>query len=483
MQRVREYLTLVLIGLLPFHAFLVTVFTKIIKGNGNAPLTLLALWKEMLIVIILLIACVEVYKLILHPESRKKVLKLDTIDWLIISFLALALIVTAFTFYDLKSVFLGIKYDIFPLGVFFLLRRVKWSANFTHIAFFVLLMAGLATAVIGVISILLPSGFFQFLGYSNLHSLYLPNAPLAAYQQIGGTGIRRIQSTMSGPNQFGLWLLIPWSVCLFGLAKSLNTDSHFLSRIFSIKPRSKHSIYTYVLCLLLIATAIFLTFSRSAWIASFSVFVLFLFTKYSAKSIQRISIRAIAPLIFAFALIIIIAPEVVLRAASSVDHIRKPIEGIYSMVQNPLGKGLSSAGPASNHLSDSCVFLPDGADISWAKDRTDLCVFAGGIQMQPIGKICSCPFVTENWYIQIGVELGFIGFLIFSSLIVLILMRLWKIKDESYEEMFAIFLGVSISALLLHSFEDAALAYTVWILLATVLCKKYLSKEVENFDS
>ena len=60
---------------------------------------------------------------------------------------------------------------------------------------------------------------------------------------------------------------------------------------------------------------------------------------------------------------------------------------------------------------------------------------------------------------------------------------LWKIKDESYEEMFAIFLGVSISALLLHSFEDAALAYTVWILLATVLCKKYLSKEVENFDS
>ena len=54
MQRVREYLTLVLIGLLPFHAFLVTVFTKIIKGNGNAPLTLLALWKEMLIVIILL---------------------------------------------------------------------------------------------------------------------------------------------------------------------------------------------------------------------------------------------------------------------------------------------------------------------------------------------------------------------------------------------------------------------------------------------
>jgi uncharacterized membrane protein YgaE (UPF0421/DUF939 family) len=34
---------------------------------------------------------------------------------------------------------------------------------------------------------------------------------------------------------------------------------------------------------------------------------------------------------------------------------------------------------------------------------------------------------------------------------------------------FLIFLGISIAALFLHAWEDSAVAYTVWILLAVVL--------------
>ena len=56
----RERLTIALIALLPLHALLVTVLTKVIAGAGHAPLPVLALWKEALLGIILLIALWEI---------------------------------------------------------------------------------------------------------------------------------------------------------------------------------------------------------------------------------------------------------------------------------------------------------------------------------------------------------------------------------------------------------------------------------------
>ena len=60
LPRLRESLTLALIGLLPFHAFFVTVLTKMIAGSNHAPLPALAAWKELLLALILLLALVEI---------------------------------------------------------------------------------------------------------------------------------------------------------------------------------------------------------------------------------------------------------------------------------------------------------------------------------------------------------------------------------------------------------------------------------------
>src|SRR3989338_8611192 len=212
LQRVREQVALLLIGLLPLHAFLVTVGTKMLEGSGHAPLPALALWKEVLLLVILLLAAAE----FVVQEQRK--IRLDRLDICILVLLALSLLVTALTHGNWKLYLFGFKYDFVPLVAFAILRRVPWSEQFRSAAVTVIVVIGGAVALYGLATLALPMSFFRALGYSDLHSLYLPGGPLAAFQQVGGAGVRRIQSTLSGPNQFGLWLLLPWSFCLVRLS-------------------------------------------------------------------------------------------------------------------------------------------------------------------------------------------------------------------------------------------------------------------------
>ena len=81
---------------------------------------------------------------------------------------------------------------------------------------------------------------------------------------------------------------------------------------------------------------------------------------------------------------------------------------------------------------------------------------------QPIGGTCNCPFVTENWYIQIGVELGVIGFALFIAFIIFLLQALRRNEDSLAP--FLGMLGISICALFLHAFEDSAVAYSAFLL-------------------
>jgi len=90
--------------------------------------------------------------------------------------------------------------------------------------------------------------------------------------------------------------------------------------------------------------------------------------------------------------------------------------------------------------------------------------------VQPIGGTCTCPFVTENWYIQIGVELGVLGFALFIAFIILLLRALRR-NEESLAPFLGM-LGISICALFLHAFEDSAVAYSAFLLAAFFLLPK-----------
>ena len=166
----------------------------------------------------------------------------------------------------------------------------------------------------------------------------------------------------------------------------------------------------------------------------------------------------------AFLASLIVAPKVLFRLSSSRGHLERPLKAIALMMEHPLGMGLGTAGPASNRTSDPCVILRPEDDPSWAKSTPNLCVFLGEKQVQPMDRECHCPITPENWYLQIGIELGFIGMAIFIALTMLII---WKLPPTHYALL--TFLGISIAALFLHAWEDAAVAYTAWVLVAVAL--------------
>ena len=468
LSRIRHWLVLLLFVALPFHAFFVTVGTKLIAGGGQAPLPLLAVWKEMVISAIFLVGILEMFSQVrkLLAVSCKRgarlVFRMDREVVLIVGLLIIAfsLLVAHSSELTAHSFVFGFKYLFVPLIFFLVLKNLTWEEGFLEQKVFPALLAvGGVIAGFGIVCFFLPMGFFTALGYSDAHSIYAPGSSLSAFQQIGSMGLRRIQSTFAGPNQLGLWLLIPLSVGLVLLLRKvtsykLQVTSNFQLSTFNLK---------LVLCVMnvLIICALMLTFSRSAWIAAFVI------TLYAAAVLLRgkRKVKVLGALTgVAVMLTVIITftfPNVILRSISNRHHFERVQEGFQIMFNNPFGLGLGSAGPASNRTSDACLYFEPESDISWAADRTDLCLFVGGMQMQPsvTEKQCKCPLLPENWYVQVGIELGIAGFVLFLILIFILLYRLASVKQFS---VFLAFLGISIAALFLHAWEDSAVAYCVW---------------------
>lgn len=443
-QRIREQVALLLIGLLPLHALLVTVGTKMLEGSGHAPLPAFALWKEVLLLVILFLAAAE------FVVQKQRRIRFDRLDVCILILLALSLLVTALTHGNWKLYLLGFKYDFVPLIAFLVLRRVSWSAWFQRAAVAVIMTVGGVVALYGLATLALPMSFFRALGYSDLHSLYLPGGPLAAFQQVGGAGVRRIQSTLSGPNQFGLWLLLPWSFCLVHLS--------FREPLKNVR---------VVLLLPVVGLALLFTFSRTAWLAALVIAIVFVIKMMPGQRARTHFLRLVGAGVMLLVVATVISPTTVVRFASSRDHLLKPLAAAESILAHPFGQGLGTAGPASNRVSDACVFLEEGADAGWAADRPGLCVFIGGGQVQPAERACRCPFVTENWYLQTGVEMGLLGFVIFLTLIIFVLLQLTAVPA-----VFLPFLGISVAGFFLHAWEESAVAYTLWMLVAAQIQQK-----------
>ena len=484
---VRERLAIGLIMLLPFHALFVTVFTKMIAGPGHAPLSYLAVWKEVFLAILLLLAFLELWPKIRSSEDADSPWTLDAIDWCILLGLVLA-VVTSYvvggqstSFQNLlhgqlsltdKRFLLGFKYDFLPLVMFAVLRRLPWSEAWMHHALLALLAVGAVVGVYGLVTLKLPMSYFLSLGYSDQTSLYFASGPLAAFQQVEGSLVRRAQSTFSGPNQFGLWLLIPFGAALWSFGNIVRGWLEARRIGFSA---------CFVLLLFLTACiklGILVSLSRTAWIAAGAmtiVFLVYLFFRSLRAGRRRIFMATVLVLTTVavagtgFAAVKMM-PGLLVRLQSGAGHLEKPRQAIKLINEHPFGMGLGTAGPASNALSDTCVFLPLGSDYAWAKPRKDICLFLGGVRKLPPGKVCECPLLTENWYLQLGVEMGVLG-LVFSVVLMLLVIASGRHLPSRSPRIWVLlaFVGLSVAGLFLHAFEDSAVAYTIWLLLAAAV--------------
>ena len=467
LQRFRESLSLILIAVLPIHALLVTMTTHMLQGQHHAPLVIIALWKEVLLAVLVVLVLIEIVRM-KESELQHSVWKLDMLDWSIVLAVALGITVSllhgagsSFGHLSLvdKQFLFGFKYDFLPLVVFLFLRRVPWSRNFMVVAARTIVMIGIVAALFGILTLFLPLEFFTSIGYSDLHSLYLPNAAIASFQFLEGTQIRRIQSFMSGPNQFGLWLLLPLAANLLLFVKSFREHRRMDS-------------FLYVGGEILIITALFLTYSRSAWIGAaviVCIFFILLLRHYLASVFRRTLVVAGVCLLTCFAIVVgvYVSPHILVRTQSFKGHVEKPLAALQIIRAHPFGLGLGTAGPASNRLSDACVFFDIGADFSWAANHKNFCVFIGGIQKLPADNACDCPLLTENWYVQWGVEMGIAGLFLSLAIVVIVLVYGFRFPTNDLRMVPVLaFLGVAVGGIFLHAFEDGAVAYSLWLLLS-----------------
>ena len=493
LHKLRHLLVLIIVALLPFHALLVTYGTELIYGPGHSPVLFLALWKEALITVILLIIFFELF--FVEKKKLAQIIKggakwkfsLDKVTWCALGIILLSLVTELWTDVPDMQWAYGFKYTVFPLIVFLMCRKVSWEEDFLDKKIIpVLMFVSGVIALYGIVSFFLPQSLFSALGYSDAHSIYAPGSSLSAFQQISGTSIRRIQSTFAGPNQLAIWLLIPWSISLVIFLKTIrNKKSEALPTTHPSSLRFAEASYPLptslilsIFTLTIIGAALVLAFSRSAWIAAFVITIIAICIQLKGRT-KVITLSSIVGFVIASVLVIYLsAPELIDRSISNKHHFERTRDGVIEMFKNPLGHGLGTAGPASNRFSDACMHFDKGADISWASDRNDLCLFVEGEQVQPSDRACTCPVLPENWYVQVGYELGIVGFMMFVALVVFVIKRgqapLMKSKICCNNIILA-FLGVSIAALFLHAFEDSAVAYTLWILVGislSALCKK-----------
>jgi len=287
------------------------------------------------------------------------------------------------------------------------------------------LIISTAVSALGILQYFLPSDLLTHFGYSISRGVrpnfFIDDNPL----------FPRIMSTLREPNALGAYLILPATLLslLVFKAKDMN-KRYILGGAFGL-----HVI------------AIFLTQSRSAWAALLISLVLAFFWQH--KVWFTVFIKRFW-YVWTALVIVLAGGSFLLRNShfvqgyivhtstartSNLDSnnyhsllVRQGLEGIRN---KPFGHGPGTAGIVS-------IQNPDGGQL------------------------------TENYYIQIGYEIGIIGALLFIGFNIWLYIRLWRRKDYIGVAMCASFWAYVVTNMLLHTWSNEAVAAQWWIVAGMV---------------
>jgi hypothetical protein len=398
-----------MIALLPFHAF-VTVWASTFVGHYM----LLRLWKELLLAILVLAGlCL----LGVRPDLRRKFFG-DRLVLLTAAYLALIGIFALFGLYGTvsrKALADGLLLD--SRFLFFFL--VTWLVTQDHdliVRLWKQLLLIPAAAVVGLATLqytLLPHDFLRHFGYGPTTI-----SPTETVDQ--QEAYTRVQSTLRGANPFGAYLVM------------------VMATLGALVLRRKW--WPYAGGFALSCLALFFTFSRSAWLGTLLALCIVIWLNLQSVQLRRILLLSGAAFVLVAASVgyglrnddhfqnVFFHTSSHSRSAHSSNqgHAAALTGGLSDIVHQPLGVGLGSAGPAS-------VFNPAPARIA------------------------------ENYFIQIGQELGVVGLGLFIAINVYIGSRLWRGRESAlHVTLLASLVGITVVNLLSHAWTDDTLAYIWW---------------------
>ena len=405
-------LAMVILMLMPFHAFL-TVWLASLFGHYTA----LRLWKEGLLALSVIGALYLVatdHKIRSHTLTRRLV-------WLILAYMLLTVAwgLLALNQHDVsaKALGYGLVINLRFLAFFLVtwavaLRLGRLRSNWQWLVYW----PAVVVVVFGLLQIfVLPNDFLRHFGYGP--------ATIAPYETINNNQhYVRIASTLRGPNPFGAYLVIPIS----------------LVSVLLLRARRNWRQAVFLAAALVV---LFFTFSRSAWAAVALAIVTVLFLSHLSSKTQRLALAAGACLVLLAAGLAIAfrhdsrfqnfvfhtQTHSTVSTTSDQGHLAALKTSLRDLAHHPLGNGPGTAGPASVYNDHHPTRI------------------------------------AENYFIQIGQEVGWLGLFMFllinAGVGYLLLVR----RDDPLAlSLFASLLGLSFIGFFWHVWTDDTLAYVWW---------------------
>lgn len=411
---------LVLVALVPFHAFLITYGAHLLDLDANS---FLSYWKEFILAILFLRIIFDAIK------TKKFPFKIIWADKLTLLLFVIALISILYGTKNLVQAGWGIRYDFEIFLVYFVVRALVRKTKQIKELFYVLLGSGFIVAIFGIIQVLFlePDFLARCCGYSYIFN-WTPDKPLQASQVIpgatpGSIGSYRIISTLAGPNQLGIYLTVVFLLSV--------------SAFFVAKAKTEKAIYLILSLIYLVP--IYFTYSRSAWLALVVGVVVIKLYFFGRKYINWL-IGGIITLVLAGILVMIFGQdnrfvsEILLRFSSSGDHMARVKESLNTFIKHPFGLGIGRAGLVS-------VRFPENGTL-----------------------------INESWHLQILTELGFLGFLVYVGILIDYFREFWRGLKEKFGGLkqvylisaLAILAAVILHGFFLHTWTDISLVVIVW---------------------
>lgn len=400
-----------IIVLVPYHAFL-TVWLSSIFGYYTA----FRLWKEALLLVIAL----AVFYLLLTDKKIRSHTLTRRLVWLVIAY-ALLHVAAGFIALEndsvtLKAVLYGglvnLRFLVFFLLVWAIaLRTSRLQNNWRRL----LIWPAIGVIIFGLMQIfILPANFLTNFGYG-------PTTINAVSTVNSNQEYIRISSTLRGPNPLGAYLIIPCTAIF----------------VLILKAGRKWRLAAMLIGGLVVLAASFSRSGALGMLVSLSLaFVLMARTRQAKKYLAY----SAAGLVVLSALLVLAIPSssklenVILHtdsesaiASSSNDERLEAIQfGIADVVKDPLGEGPGTAGPASVYNDNKVQ-------------------------------------IAENYFLQVGQEVGILGLLLFVLINAGLAYLLWLRRAEPLALiLFTSLIGLTLVNMLSHAWADDTLAYLWW---------------------
>lgn len=388
--------------LMPFHGLI-----SVVGGRLTGHMGLVQAWKEVLLLGLAVVAVVGL------TQKRLSWPKLDAVNKSVLGVLSAALLVSIFRLVELRALAFGVKTDLL-LFLIFALAQLAAPFFSQDRLFKILIWPATMVALLALMQVYaIPLSWLAALGYNpaTINPVQLVDPAL---------WFVRAFSTLGGPNQLGAYLILPASLAL----------------VWIIQRRT----WLLLAPLAVMVAANILSFSRSSWLGLIvaSATAIFLLLKRRARWL--FTVFTVLAFLVGWLLVSPVVksptnslPQYVLLhgrifetkvEGSDAERISSARKSFQLVIANPLGLGLGKAGPASAHAGQT-------------------------------------PIITENWYLQIALEMGIIGLL--AYLVFFTISAVWLYRSSQKDQpistgLLAALVGILVANMFLHTWADSSLA-------------------------